>query len=90
MYMSIELEDDMYRTTVMLPEELKTQAFTLAREMGVSLGELIRESLRNTVRAKKGVRDSLISDRAVSYRKGPKDIAANHDDYLAGADDDIH
>lgn len=80
----------MFRTTVMLPEELKSQALTLAREMGVSLGELIRESLRNAVQARKGLRDSLLSDNVVSYRKGPKNVAADHDDYLAGgAADDL-
>ncbi|OHB77022.1 MAG: hypothetical protein A2Z34_08780 [Planctomycetes bacterium RBG_16_59_8] len=73
----------------MLPEDLKAQAFATAREMGISLGELIRESLRNALHAKKGLRDPLIADHAVSYRKGPADVAANHDDYLAGGENDL-
>ena len=35
----------MKRTTIMLPEELKNQAERSAASMGISLGELIRESL---------------------------------------------
>jgi plasmid stability protein len=76
----------MKRTTVMLPDDLRRRAFVRARERGVSLGELIRESLDAAVPASSPARavDSLFTDSAVFAGKAPKDLSAAHDGYLYG------
>ena len=58
----------MKRTTVMLPDDLRKRAFVRARERGVSLGVLIRESLDAAVPGRPAVRrdDPLFADGAVS------------------------
>ena len=76
----------MKRTTVMLPADLRRRAFVRARERGVSLGELIRESLSSALPASAPVRaeDPLFTDSAVFAGKAPKDLSAAHDLYLYG------
>ena len=77
----------MKRTTVMLPQDLKMRAVRFANDMGVSLGELIRESLESVLsRSKKkaATDDSLFSDNAVFKGKCPGDLSKNHDYYLYG------
>ena len=75
----------MRRTSIMLPRELKSKAQLLASKKGISLGELIRESLKNCLKeAVKGkVSDSFYDDD--QYYKGevPKDLSSNHDEYLS-------
>lgn len=74
----------MHRTTIMLPEELKIMAQHRSQEMGVSLGELIRECLETELDRKKrlAVDDPLFSDTAVFSGKAPSNVSLNHDDYL--------
>lgn len=76
----------MQRTTVMLPRELKTRAVLHSRRLGISLGELIRSSLRAA--SKEGVgagdTDSMYGDLAVYRGSAPKDLSAAHDAYLYG------
>jgi len=77
----------MQRTTVMLPQDLKLQAQRHARELGVSLGELIRESLEAMIRGSDGDRstvDPFFSDNAVYVGEAPRDLSVNHDGYLYG------
>lgn len=78
----------MKRTTVMLPADLRRRAFVRARERGVSLGELIRESLDSALPSAAPVRaeDSLFTDAAVFSGKAPKDLSVAHDRYLYGED----
>ena len=78
----------MKRTTVMLPAELRRRAFIRARERGVSLGELIRESLDSALPTAAPARadDPLFADSAVFAGKAPKDLSAAHDRYLYGED----
>ncbi|MBI3930285.1 MAG: antitoxin [Armatimonadetes bacterium] len=71
----------MKRTTVMLPVELKMQAQKAAQSRGISLGTLIRESLRSALAADPEV-DSLFADGEVFSGETPSDLAARHDDYL--------
>ncbi len=66
----------------MLPRELKRRADERARRRGVSLGELVRESLTAYLTEPASAQDSLLSDRAVCRRRAPKDLAADHDRYL--------
>lgn len=74
----------MHRTTVMLPIDLKRRAQILARRMGISLGELIREALEATLRGDTGeVRDDpLFGDDAVYTGRAPSDLTDRHDRYL--------
>lgn len=77
----------MKRTTIMLPDDLKAQAHHRARGMGISLGELIRESLESILGhsdEEKLTEDSLFADNAVYDGKAPGDLSQNHDQYLYG------
>jgi hypothetical protein len=78
----------MKRTTIMLPPELKERAQRTARERGISFGQLLRESLEETLRrdSKSGfAADPLFADTAVFEGDAPADLAASHDVYLYGA-----
>ena len=70
----------------MLPEELRRRAFRRAKQRGVSLGELIRESLDAAVPRSPSSRadDPLFSDETVFRGRAPKDLAREHDRYLYG------
>lgn len=78
----------MHRTTVMLPEDLKTRASELASRQGVSLGELIRRSLEAAVEAPQESRaaDPLLADDATFQGETPRDLARHHDHYLYDED----
>lgn len=81
----------MKRTTIMLPEGLRRRALSRAKQKGVSLGELIRDSLDASLPAAgyDAGRDSLFED-AVYDGPAPNDMAAKHDRYLydlSGEDD---
>lgn len=68
----------------MLPAPLKQRAQVLARRLGISFGELVRNSLEATVRGHGGeVReDPLYGDDAVYRGDAPTDLADRHDEYL--------
>ncbi len=70
----------------MLPYELKRQAVKRAKSRGVSFGELVRESLSALLTGSPDLEDSLLADGAVYRGKTPRDLAAEHDRYLYGAD----
>jgi len=76
----------MHRTTVMLPEELKHQATKQAQKLGISLGELIRQSLNSFLHQPvcEHYSDSFLADDAVFPGSTPTDLAENHDAYLYG------
>ena len=77
----------MKRTTIMLPDHLKTRAHHRASGMGISLGELVREALEAILGHsddEKFTEDPLFADDAVYGGKAPKDLARNHDQYLYG------
>ena len=77
----------MQRTTVMLPQDLKARAMLLARERGISFGELLRECLTATLNEPAGdARDAdpLFADTAVYEGPAPSDLAKEHDRYLYG------
>lgn len=79
-------EYTMKRTTVMLPVDLKLKAEKRAEKMGISLGELIRLSLKTQVGKKTNVAqdDPFLSDNAVFSGDVPDDLSLNHDKYLYG------
>ena len=79
------LEDVVNRTTLMLPAELKAQAQQRARQLGISLGQLIRQALESELAESGGVghaEDPLFTDDAVWTGEAPTDLAADHDRYL--------
>jgi len=74
----------MHRTTIMLPLDLKQRASQVASRLGVSLGELIRQSLEAALRGDAGSihEDPFFRDRAVYDGPVPPNAAADHDHYL--------
>jgi hypothetical protein len=82
----------MHRTTIMLPEDLKSQAIEYASECGLSLGEIIRESLENWLKNRKqrSSNDPLFHDVPVYDGPVPDDYSINHDRYLYGDKSDFH
>ena len=72
----------------MLPDQLKGRARHLARKRGISLGQLIRESLEAALKnegALSSRRDPLFSDAGVYQDEAPSDLSLRHDEYLYGA-----
>ncbi len=68
----------------MLPKELQKQAGRLAKQRGISMGELIRQSLaRESATAYRADADPFWVGVG-TFRSGRSDLAANHDDELYG------
>ena len=75
----------MHRTTIMLPLNLKRRARGLAQRMGVSLSELIRESLEATLRGDRGdLGEDPLYDDEIYDGPAPADLSSDHDTYLYG------
>ena len=74
------------RTTIMLPVDLKQRASNLATRLGLSLGELIRQSLEAALRGNVGEvhEDPLFTDKAVYRGPVPANLSVDHDDFLYG------
>jgi len=74
----------MQRTTIMLPPALKLEAQQLARDKGISLGDLIRQALTALLREDRQgqVADPLFADTAVWSGDAPEDLSRDHDRYL--------
>jgi predicted DNA-binding protein len=84
--MAVTLEDVMYRTTIMLPEELKSRVVRESDALGISMGEFIREAVSAAVEKKsaESAVDVLLDDEAVFEGDAPDDTASRHDHYLYG------
>ena len=74
----------MKRTTVMIPEELKTRVAKRANSVGLSLGGFIRDSLERALKSNSGgtLDDPFLTDNAVYEGDTEVDLAQNHDLYL--------
>ena len=74
----------MKRTTVILPEELKTRAAKRANSVGLSLGGFIRDSLERALKSNSAgtLDDPFLTDNAVYEGDTEVDLAQNHDLYL--------
>jgi len=73
----------MLRTTVMLPESLKMKAEHAATERGISLGELIRNSLELTCANQTTGQELFFNDEVLYEGEDvPSNLAKNHDDFL--------
>lgn len=68
----------------MLPTELKARAERRARELGVSLGELVRDSLQSALESEgeRRTEDPLFRDEAVYRGRTPKNLSERSDEYL--------
>lgn len=79
-------EATMHRTTIMLPDDLRNRALRRAEELGVSLGELVRESLDSLLNRSRrpAADDPLFADNAVFRGESPDDLSENHDHHLYG------
>jgi hypothetical protein len=68
----------------MLPAQLKVRAERHAQELGVSFGELVRETLQSALESggEPRIEDPLFKDQAVYQAKTPRDLAERHDEYL--------
>jgi metal-responsive CopG/Arc/MetJ family transcriptional regulator len=76
---------NMHRTTILLPEDLKAKAEEFSRKKGLSLGEVVREAMRDLLnKAEDESGDSFLCDTAVYQGDVPKDLSHNHDEYLYG------
>ena len=76
----------MKRTTIMIPEGLKTRAAKRANSAGLSLGGFIRESLERALKSDSAgsLDDPFLTDNAVYEDDRAIDLAQNHDIYLYG------
>jgi hypothetical protein len=73
----------MKRTTIMLPEGLRQRALSRAKQKGVSLGELIRDSLDAALPAMSyDVEHDPLFEDVIYDGPAPADISARHDKYL--------
>lgn len=73
----------MKRTTIMLPEALRQRALSRAKQKGVSLGELIRDSLDAALPAVDYDASSDPLFESVIYDgPAPADVSTRHDAYL--------
>jgi hypothetical protein len=83
------MEGAMVRTQVQLTEAQMRMLKRLATERGVSVAELIRQSVDLFVRSVGAVDDQEQRRRALAtagrFRSGRKDLAAEHDRHLAEA-----
>jgi hypothetical protein len=80
----------MYRTTILLPEDLRRRAASAAASRGLSLSELIRRQLEKVagpaVKSHSRRNDPLFKNWKPSRKPAPPDLAANHDHYLYDAE----
>lgn len=74
----------MHRTTILLPEDLHRAAEREAREMGLSLGGLIRQRLRLALEKKPSEAPAFFT-RQPWCDGGARDFSSRHDDYLYGS-----
>jgi len=75
----------MHRTTIMLPEDLKTKAKEISRKKGLSLGEFVREAMRDLLKkSEEDTGDTFFCDTGVYHGPAPTDLSGNHDEYLYG------
>jgi hypothetical protein len=74
----------MQRTSLMLPPDLQRLAAETARKRGVSLGELVRQSLVRETMVPYGTEvDPFWSSQQV-FHSGRDSLALHHDDELYG------
>lgn len=76
----------MHRTTILLPKDLQRRAARRARELGLSLGALVRRLLEEALRrpGSESGPDALLADDVVFDGPAPQDASEHHDEHLYG------
>lgn len=75
----------MHRTTIMFPEDLKIKVEEYSRRKGLSMGEIVREAVKDLLaRQNEDQKDSFFSDNTIYKGDTPKELSADHDKYLYG------
>ena len=79
----------MNKTTILLPDDLRNRARTLAKKRGTTLSGLIRKQLEQAVNEDESAiqnrtEDPLFSSWKPSAANTPVDLSVNHDQYLYG------
>ncbi len=72
----------MKRTTIMLPEGLRRRALSRAKQKGVSLGELIRDSLDAALPVTYDAEHDPLFEDVIYDGPAPADGSSKHDKYL--------
>jgi len=73
----------MKRTTIMLPEALRRRALFRAKQKGVSLGELIRDSLGAALPGELyGDQPDPLFEDVIFDGPAPADLSGRHDEYI--------
>ena len=79
----------MIRTQIQLTEEQSTRLKEISSRRGISVAELIRQSVDHFVSADVNATDSELRERTLSvigkFHSDACDVSENHDDYLAEA-----
>lgn len=79
----------MIRTQIQLTEEQSQTLKEMAQERGVSMAELIRQSIDNFIRARNQLTREEKRRKALAimgqFSSGVSDLSTNHDQYLAEA-----
>ncbi|MCK6627221.1 MAG: ribbon-helix-helix domain-containing protein [Anaerolineae bacterium] len=79
----------MIRTQIQLTEEQSRTLKEMAQERGVSMAELIRQSIENFIRARNQLTREEKRRKALAimgqFSSGVSDLSTNHDQYLAEA-----
>ena len=79
----------MIRTQVRLREDQVRALKKLASSRGVSMAELIRQSVDSFIRSSKGIDEKERRRRAIAaagrFHSGTSDVSSEHDRYLVGA-----
>ena len=73
----------MKRTTIMLPQGLRQRALLRAKQKGISLGELIRDSLDAALPGVSyDVQEDPLFEDVIYDGPAPSDTSTKHDSYL--------
>jgi hypothetical protein len=77
----------MVRTQIQLPEEQVAALKNIAAAHHTSMAEIIRQSIDMLIKTKIGRADRQLREKAMAaagqFKSGVKDLAGNHDSYLA-------
>ena len=78
----------MNRTSILIPPDLRNRADRMARQLGISFGELVRRALGEMLDRPGTLRtgDAFLAEGPVYDGPGPSDTSVHHDDYLYGED----
>lgn len=68
---------------ISIPDDLRQKVARLAESKGISVNELICQTLEQKVSSRRRA-DTLFTDTAIFRGEAPVDGASNHDDYLYG------